>query len=54
MEIYCEESVAAKIIAISAKYNLEAKVIGYTEQIKTDNKENQVVIHDRGQEFIFV
>jgi phosphoribosylformylglycinamidine cyclo-ligase len=54
MEIYCEESVAAKIIATSAKYKLEAKVIGYTEQFKSDNKENQVIIRDRGQEFVFV
>ncbi len=51
LEIYCTESAAAKILAISKNFNLDARRIGYTEAFPGTS--NEVVIKDQGLEFCY-
>lgn len=51
LEFYCSKETAAKIIAVADSFHIEAKIIGHVEEFKGD--ENQVVIRDRGEEFIY-
>lgn len=50
LEIYCDEHVAEDIIAIADSFNVAARIIGHTEEAEG---ENEVIIRDRGEEFVF-
>jgi len=50
LEIYCDETTAAGILEICARYELPARIVGRTEA-STSAGENEVVIQDRGQTF---
>ena len=52
IEFYCDESVAQGIIDIAGKYNIEARIVGRVEALPEDS-ENQVVIRNNGEEFIY-
>lgn len=52
MEFYCDESVAAGIIEIAKKYNIEGRIVGRVEALP-EGSENQVVIRANGEEFIY-
>lgn len=52
LEIYCDESAAEQIIEICARFNLQARRIGFTES-SADPSVNEVIIRDQGREFSF-
>ena len=52
IEFYCDESVAQGIIDIAGKYNIEARIVGHVEALP-EGSENQVVIRNNGEEFIY-
>jgi len=52
IEFYCDESVAQGIIDIAGKYNIEARIVGRVEALP-EGSENQVVIRNNGEEFIY-
>ncbi len=52
LEIYTDEATAAGIIAVCGKYNLAARIVGFTEP-SAQAGENEVIISDRGQTFRF-
>jgi phosphoribosylformylglycinamidine cyclo-ligase len=52
MEIYCDESLAEKIIQTAGNFRLDAKIVGYTEK-NTSGSDNQVVIKDQGREYLY-
>ncbi|MBL7901993.1 MAG: phosphoribosylformylglycinamidine cyclo-ligase [Bacteroidia bacterium] len=49
MEIYCDETIAQKIIAISQSFNIEAKVIGRVEA----HHQKQVTVRSAYGEFVY-
>ncbi len=49
LEIYCDPDAAAEIIAIAARFALEARIVGRTEAAA----KNEVIIRDQGREFAF-
>lgn len=51
MEIYCDEATADLAASIAAKYNVEAKKIGYVE--KSPDGENSVILKKDAKEFIY-
>ncbi|MBO4495529.1 MAG: hypothetical protein J5752_06710 [Clostridiales bacterium] len=52
IEFYCDESVAAGIMEIAGKYNIESRIVGRVEALP-EGSENQVVIRANGEEFIY-
>jgi len=51
MEIFCEPSAADSIVAISKSFNVDAQVIGRTEESQLENKQNHVTIQHAGEVF---
>lgn len=51
LEIYCDEAVADKILAICSRFSLPARLVGYTEALPGTG--NEVVIRDQGEEFCY-
>ncbi len=51
MEIYCDESDAASIIALAESFGVEAKIVGRTEA-SADGR-NHVTVRDRGNEYTY-
>ena len=49
LEIYCDETAAAKILAICSRFGLPARQVGYTEALPGTG--NEVIIRDQGEEF---
>jgi phosphoribosylformylglycinamidine cyclo-ligase len=50
MEVVCEPSVAAGIIAVSKSYGVDAKVVGRTE---AGGEANKLILNDGTQEFTY-
>lgn len=50
IEIYCDKEVADGIIATSKTFNIDAKVIGYTEAADVNN---EVIIESEGKKYIY-
>ncbi len=53
MELYCKPEDADALIEISRKYGVAAQVIGRVEASPLASGENQVIIRDRGLEFVY-
>lgn len=49
MEIYIDQSVASRLMAISEEFNISAKIIGYVE----NSDENQVIINQQGKSYLY-
>ena len=52
LEVYCDQETAAQIIAIAAKYQVEAKIVGRVEA-NDPATENKVTVRHEGAEFIY-
>jgi len=52
LELYCEESRVGEIMAVCAKHELAARIIGHTEEYAGPTA-NQVVIRDQGHEYLY-
>jgi phosphoribosylformylglycinamidine cyclo-ligase len=50
MEVYCDEQSVEQIIAIAASYGIAAQEVG---RVESSDGDNQVVIRDRGEEYVF-
>jgi phosphoribosylformylglycinamidine cyclo-ligase len=50
MEVYCDAQAVAGIVAIAASYGIAAREVG---RVESSDGGNQVVIRDRGEEFVF-
>ena len=53
MEVYCDSSIASKIIHISEKYHIDAKIVGHVLQNDTTDASNKVTIEHNGQTLNF-
>lgn len=52
LEVYCDQETAVQIIAIAAKYHVEAKIVGRVEA-NDHTTENKVTVRHEGAEFIY-
>ncbi len=52
MEVYCTKACAEALIAHAKTFDLEARIIGYTERLD-DPEKKELVIKDGGKEFVF-
>ncbi|MDO5733752.1 MAG: AIR synthase-related protein [Eubacteriales bacterium] len=54
MEVYCSEAAAEALINEAAKFKIEAKIIGYTEKIKSKRSaEKELIIRDCGKDYSY-